>query len=394
MSAAPPLSPGRREILVVAGEASGDRHAAGLMSEALALDPSLAFAGIGGPRLRAAGMEILYDAAEISVVGIAEVLERLPAIRRAFRTIRERLESRPPAALLLVDFPDFNLALAKHAARLGVPVVYFISPQLWAWRARRVHQIKKRVRRMLVFFPFEESFYREHDVPVTFVGHPLADCTGRGRPVADARRRLGLPPAGPVFGLLPGSRPGEIARHLEPMLATARAVLAEEPRAAFLIPIAETVDSGPVFEATSRTGLPVVALRGAFDPIVEACDAAVVASGTATLEVAVRGVPPVVVYRTSRTTYMLGRIALRVPYISLVNLLADRALVPELVQDAFTPEAAAREMLRLGRPGPDRDSVLAGLEEVRRKLGAPGAYKRAARALLEVLAETSGGETR
>lgn len=385
---------GAREVLVVAGEASGDKHAAGMIAAARALDPGLRFAGIGGPRMRAAGVEILFEAAEISVVGISEVIERLPAIRRALRTIKARLSERKPAALLLIDFPDFNLTVAKHAARLGVPVVYFISPQVWAWRARRVHQIRQRVRRMLVLFPFEEAFYRAHGVNVTFVGHPLADYEGREYSVSDARRRLGLPTAGPVYGLLPGSRAGEIARHLQPMIDAAHLIAAHQPRAAFLIPVAETVDSGTIFEATSRSGLPIVALQSAFDPIVEALDAAIVASGTATLEVAVRGVPPVVVYRTSRTTYWLGRMALRVPFISLVNLLAERALVPELIQDAFTPEAAAAEAMRLGTHGPERDRVIAGLAGVRAKLGAPGAYDRAAAALLEVLDESAGGRKR
>lgn len=380
-----------RRVLVVAGEASGDRHAAGLVDEARRLDPSLRVAGIGGGHLREAGAEILLESSELSVVGISEVFERLPAIRRALALLKKRLRQDPPDALLLVDFPDFNLHVAGIAARAGVPVVYFVSPQVWAWRARRVRIIRQRVTRMIVLFDFEAAFYREHGVPVTFAGHPIAEPPERVRSPRAARRRLGLPEDAPVFGLLPGSRHGELRHHLQPMLDTARRALARAPRAVFLIPLAEGIDPAVVFEATSRSGLPVVALQRAFDPIVEACDAAVAASGTATLELAVRGVPPVVVYRTSRTTYMLGRMVVRVPYISLVNLVARRALVPELVQDAFTPEAAARELLRLGLPGPERDAVLEGLDEVRRRLGEPGAYQRAAEALVEVLDEQDAG---
>lgn len=380
-------------LLVVAGEASGDRHAAGLIEKARASVPALSVQGIGGDHLRALGAEIFLDSREIAVVGISEVLERLPAIRRALAEIKRRLREERPDALLLVDFPDFNLHVAGVARKLGIPVVYFVSPQIWAWRARRIKQIKQRVSRMIVLFPFERDFYAREGVPVTFAGHPLADQLGTGREPAEARRRLGLDPAGPIFGLLPGSRTGELARMLVPMLETARLVLDKKPSAAFLIPVASTVDPEPVYDAAARSGLPVVALRNAFDEIAEACDAALVASGTATLELAVRGVPPVVVYRTSRTTYMIGRMAVRVPHISLVNLIAERELVPELIQEDFTPERAASELVRLGCPGEVREEVLEGLRAVRARLGPPGAYQRAADALVEVLEEAKESRT-
>lgn len=374
-----------RRVLVIAGEASGDRHAAGLVREALALDPGLRFYGIGGAHLRAAGAEIVHDAAELAVVGIAEVWEQLPALRAALADMKRRVREDRPDALLLVDFPDFNLMVAKVAAGLGIPVVYFVSPQVWAWRRGRVRVIRRRVARMLVIFPFEETFYRGENVPVTFVGHPLADDVPAQLSPAEARARLGLEPDQPVYGLLPGSRRGEVQRLLEPLFATARAILAKEPRAAFLVPVADTLDFDAISEATLRTGLPAVALRGAFELLVAACDAAVAASGTVTLELALRGVPPVVVYKTSALSYLVARLAVRVKHISLVNLVAGRQVVPELVQDAFTPGRAADEALALGRPGPARDAVLAGLAAVRASLGSPGAYRRAARAFLETL---------
>ncbi|GAB4222701.1 MAG: lipid-A-disaccharide synthase [Acidobacteriota bacterium] len=386
MSAGGPAGDGPR-ILVVAGEASGDTHAAGLIREARALLPGLEFAGMGGPAMRRAGVEILHDAADVAVVGIAEVFEKLGSIRRTMADLKRRLAGERWSAVLLVDLPDFNLHLAARARRLGLPVVYFISPQLWAWRPGRVRRIRRRVDRMLCLFPFEERFYREHGVPATFVGHPLADYDGPSRPADQARRRLGLPAEAPVFGLLPGSRSGEIARLLEPMIETARLVLEQRPDAAFLVPVADTLDSGAIVERVARTGLPIVALKGAFDALIEACDAALVASGTATLEVAVRGVPPVVVYRMAPTTYLLGRMTVRVPHVSLVNLIAERRLVPELIQREFTPQRAASELLRLGLPGENRDAVLEGLREVRRRLGPPGAYRRAAEALVAVLRE-------
>ncbi|MBP7148409.1 MAG: lipid-A-disaccharide synthase [Acidobacteria bacterium] len=370
---------------MVAGEASGDRHAAGLVREAQGLDPRLEFDGIGGDELARAGTRLYHHARDLSVVGIAEVFERAPALWRAMREIKRQLAVRRPAALLLVDFPDFNLHLAGYARRLGIPVVYFVSPQVWAWRRRRIAVIRRRVTHMIVLFPFEAEYYREQGVPVTFAGHPLADVSGRAEPVGVARQRLGLAAGAPVFGLLPGSRPGEVRQHLDPMLATARTVLERQGGAVFLIPVADNLDPSMIEEAAARSGLPVVALQGAFDALVAACDAAVCASGTATLELAVRDVPPVVVYRTARSTYWIGRIAVRVPHISLVNLIAGRGIVPELIQDAFTPRRAAAELLAIGSPGPAREAALAGLAEVRQKLGPPGAYRRAAEALLGVL---------
>ncbi len=382
-------APARRDarVLVVAGEASGDAHAAGLVRVARELAPELSFAGMGSVAMRRAGVEILHDAAEVSVVGFAEVFEKLGAIRRTMADLKQRLAQGGWAGVLLVDLPDFNLHLARVARKLDLPVVYFVSPQLWAWRPRRVRLIRQRVTRMLCLFPFEERFYREHGVPATHVGHPLADYAGPSRSCGEARRRLGLPATAPVFGLLPGSRSGEISRHLEPMIATARLVLERQPEAVFLIPVADTLDSSAIADRVARTGLPIVALKGAFDALIEACDAALVASGTATLEVAVRGVPPVVVYRMARSTYALGRMTVRVPHVSLVNLIAERRLVPELIQQDFVPQRAADELLRLGLPGPDRDAVLAGLEEVRGRLGPPGAYRRAAEALIATLRE-------
>lgn len=374
-----------RRVLVVAGEASGDRHAAGLVTEALRRDPSLSFSGVGGRALREAGVDVRIDNSELGVVGVSEVFGQAGALLGALRTMRRRIVAERPDALLLVDFPDFNLHLAGVAARAGVPVVYFVSPQVWAWRTGRVRKIKRRVSRMIVFFPFEERFYRERGVPVTFSGHPLVDDVPPRPPRREARRELGLDPERPVYGLLPGSRRGESARLLDPLLATARKILEAEPNATFLMPLAETLDVGAVERRSLVAGLPVVALSGAFEPIVAACDAAVAASGTVTLELALRGVPSVVVYRTSALTYAIGRLLVKTKYVCLVNLVAGRGVLPELLQGDFTPERAAAEALALGRPGPAREAALAGIAEAAGRLGPPGAYARAAEAFLDTL---------
>ncbi len=378
------MNPARR-VMVVAGEASGDQHAAGLVSEARRIDPDLSFFGVGGDCLRRVGTQIEHEARALSIVGISEVVVQLPTVLAILRDLRARLRRERPAALLLIDLPDFNLALAKTAHSLGVPVVYFISPQVWAWRRGRVKTIKQNVARMIVFFPFEAEFYREHQVPVTLAGHPLAEHGGRLTPPADARRRLGLEPTSPTFGLLPGSRRSEIHRLLDPMFATAREVLKSEPKAQFVMPVAQTLDPADLQSAAVRSSLPVVAMANAFDLMVDACDAAVCASGTATLELAAHDVPSVVVYKTSFLTYTIGRLAVTVPHISLVNLLANQRLLPELIQADFQPAVAARELLALGTAGPRRSAVMSGLANVRRGLGPPGAYQRAAQALLEVL---------
>jgi len=381
----------RRQVLVVTGETSGDAHAAGLVREARALDPALEFEAMGGPWLREAGARILYDAADVSVVGITEVIEHLVPIWTRMKELKKRLETHRPDALLLVDYPDFNLRLARHAHALGIPVVYFISPQVWAWRAGRVHRIRRDVTRMLTLFPFAKEFYDRHGVPATWVGHPAADHLDRRQEPSEARRRLGLPASAPVFGLLPGSRSGEIRRLIGPLLDSARLVLEALPGSYFLIPIARARDAELLQGAAARSALPVVALSQSFDAIAAASDAAIASSGTAVLELAVRGIPSVVVYRTNWTTFAVGKLALKIPHISLVNLLAGREVLPELIQNELTPQAAARELIALGTPGPRRDLALTGLAEVRQILGPPGAYRRAAEALIEVL---DGKETR
>ncbi len=373
--------------MIVAGEASGDHHAAAVVREILVREPEWSFEGIGGPELEAAGMEILHRAEEISVVGISEVLSHLPAIFRAMSSVKRRLRTRPPTALLLVDFPDFNLHLAKDAKRLGVPVLYYISPQVWAWRAGRVKVIRERIRKMLVLFPFEERFYSEYGVPVSFTGHPLAGTAQEGPSRTACRSVLSLDPDDPVVALLPGSRLGEIERLLPPMLEAARRVLDVVPKARFVIPAAATLDPGAIEQGVAQSalsghGADVVA--GRYDEVLRAADAALVASGTATLDVALRGIPLVAVYRISRLTHIIAKRFVRTRFTSLVNLVAEREVIPELNQDEFTPENAARCLLEVLGEGESRTKMLEGLAEVRAKLGEAGAYRRAAS---EILAE-------
>jgi lipid-A-disaccharide synthase len=389
------------ELLVVAVEASADLHGAAVLRELKALRPGLRCFGAAGPLMRAEGCEALVRAEDLSVMGIAEVLPALPRIFRALGTLRRAAEERRPRAALLIDSPDFNLRLARRLRALGVKVVYFIGPSVWAWRTYRVRQIARDVARMLVILPFEAAFYARHGVEATYVGNPLADgasllegqglkqLSASGEKASDLEGQalkdsFGLVRARPVLALLPGSRRQEILRLWPPLLGAARLLLARRPDLQLVVPIAPTIDP-----ATLPTGgLAMTFVAGRAPDVLRAADAAIVASGTATLEAALAQVPLVVVYRLSWLSWVIGRLLVRVKFVSLVNLLAGRLLVPELLQRACTSEAIAAQAGPLLEPGAARDAQLEGLRALRREIapaGAPNAARRAAQELLQVL---------
>lgn len=374
------------EVLVVAGEASGDRHGAGLVRAVRALDPGLRFSGVGGREMAEAGVTLYQDVARLGVVGLVEVLGCLPVLWRTYRTLKHALHERRPALCLLIDYPDFNLLLARQARRAGVPVLYFVSPQLWAWRRGRIRTIADRVDRMLVLFPFEVDLYREAGVPVEFVGHPLADEVIPPRNRDACRSRLGLVSKGPVVGLLPGSRRSEVARHLAPMLEAAELLGRSHPSVRFVLPVARTLDADDLRErVAARDVRNVLVADGSFDDAVGACDVAAVASGTATLEVGLREIPLVVVYRTSALTHAVARRVVHLPHVGLVNLVAGRQVAPELIQQDFTPERLAATLDHLLRHEESRSRTIADLGEVRRRLRGGGAYARAAEILRDMV---------
>jgi lipid-A-disaccharide synthase len=372
------------ELLVVAVEASADLHGAAVLRELRALDSSVTSFGAGGPRMREAGCETLVRAEDLSVMGIAEVLPAIPRILRALATLRKQAERRRPVAALLIDSPDFNLRLARRLRALGIPVVYFIGPSVWAWRTYRVRQIARDVVRMLVILPFEAAFYARHGVRAAYVGNPLADALPARTDRAALRRSLGLDPERPVLALLPGSRRQEIARLWEPLRGAARLLVAQRPGLQIVVPVAPTIDRAELPAA----GVPISFVAGRAPEVLAACDAAVVASGTATLEAALALAPTVVVYRLSWLSWWLGKLLVRVRHIALVNLLAGRDVVPELLQSACTSDAIAARVAPLLDAGPARDEQLAALRTIRAELspaGAPGAARRAAEEVLSVL---------
>jgi lipid-A-disaccharide synthase len=376
----------RLRVLLSAGEASGDRLGAGLAHALRRLRPDVDLLGMGGDEMAASGVRLVQHLSDVSVVGIVEVLRHLPAIRRAMARLVETVERERPDLVVPVDFPDFNLRLASRVRRAGVPVVYFVSPSVWAWRRGRVKTIRRTVRRMLVLYPFEARFYDDAGIPVTFVGHPaaVAAAAAAGESRVTSLSAAGLDPACRAVALLPGSRSGEIARHFSSMLDAAAILRARHPDLAFVVPRAATVPRGCLEDEARRSGLDRVAIvDGHYPAILRACAAGAVASGTATLEAALAGLPIVAVYRLHPLTYLLARLLVRVERIALPNLVLGRAVVPELLQrDCSGPRIAEALAAFLDRPG-EAERVRHALEEIPARLGGPGVFDRAARAVLD-----------
>lgn len=367
-------------ILISCGEASGDLYAGALARELRALNPSVTIAGIGGERLQAGGASLLADYRGIAVTGLVEAVRVLPRARAMYRRIVGEARRLRPDVFVAVDFPDFNFRVADAMNRLGVPVVYYISPQLWAWRPGRMKAMRRFARRVLVIFPFEEAIYRDAGVPVEFVGHPLVELARAAGSRVDVRQSLGLEVEKPVVALLPGSRPNELRAILPGLAAAARIIAARLPSAQFVVARAP----GLADELFAHLGGPTIIEQRA-DEVLAAADVALTASGTATVQAAIHGTPMVIVYRVSPLTYALGKPFVKVETYGMVNLVAGRRIVPELVQHAFTPEAVAGEAVSLLTDEARAGQMRAALAEVRAKLGGPGATKRAAEAILRVV---------
>lgn len=359
------------KIAVVAGEASGDLHASEVIRELKKLTQVEAF-GIGGDLLEAEGVELLHHAREMGMVGFFNVIRHLPMFRRAFKELMERIEREKPDVVFLIDYPGFNMRVAKRCKELGLRVVYYISPQLWAWRQGRVRHVEKYVDRMVVIFPFEEEFYRTHDIPVTYVGHPLVEQLGDiQRPPRDADVLR--------IALLPGSRRQEV-HSLLPAMLDAVEILSRERRVAASIIQAPTIGREILARIVEEKGSSVPILPNDRGEAVAAADVSLSSSGTATLESAVLGTPVVVMYRLSRLTYLLAKKLVRLPHFSLVNIVAGKQIVPELIQDDVNGERIAEEVRKLVAPG-YYEEVTAALADVRAKLGQPGAAERVAQEL-------------
>ena len=378
-------------ILMVAAEASADAHGAQVVRALRAAQPQVALYGVGGDAMRAAGFNAQIEAREMAIAGLTEVLWALPRMFRHMRTLERLAASRRPQVAVLMDMPDFNLRLARRLRRLGIPVVYYISPQLWAWRPGRVQQIRALVNEMLVILPFEADFYRAHGVPVHFVGHPLVEQLPARADRSAARTRLDLHTAGPVVAILPGSRRQEVARHLPRMLAGLRCLHAIYPELRAVLPVASTLDIDAIASQVAHSSVPVQLVDDGATDALAAADVAVVCSGTATLQAALLRRPMVVVYRVSWLSYQILRRLVRVAHIGLVNLIAGRGLVPELIQGDFTPQAMAHEVRRLLTAGPEGDALQRSFNELRQQLGQHDTGREVAKRVLRYLPEVAEG---
>ncbi len=371
--------------MISCGEPSGDMYAGALAGEIRRLDPSAVITGFGGERLRAAGASLAGEFGGLSVTGILEVARLLPRTYATYRRLVAEAERSTPDVFVAIDFPDFNFRLARALKRRGIPVVYYIGPQIWAWRRGRMRTMKALADRVLVIFPFEEAIYREAGVPVQWVGHPLFDVMRAPEPRATFLPAHGLDPGRPVVALLPGSRANELRAILPGLVRAAVLIRERVPAAQFLVARAPHLADdlfSPLAPLLATSGAAVA--ENVTDNVLASSDAAIVASGTVTVQAALHGCPMVVVYRLSRLTYALGKPFVHVDTYAMANLVAGRKVVPELIQDEFTPEAVATEALRVLTDPAHAARVRADLEEVRAKLGAPGASRRAAEAVMAV----------
>ena len=373
-------------LCVVAGDPSGDAHAARLIDAIARHEPALRLSGLGGPQMGQAGVALLDDLTRTASIGPFDALAHLKTFADVRARFAQHLANDRPEVVVFVDFGDFNLpVLAPLAKRAGCRVLYYISPQLWAWGRFRLRWVRRCVDRMIVFFRFEEQFYREAGVPVTWVGHPLSDVAPPSASREQLLQTLGLNPWRTTVGLLPGSREREISRHLPLLLKAAERIAWHMPGVQFLIPKAPNVSDRALAALAPPRAVDVVVREGRMAECLQAMDAAVVASGTATLETALAQVPMAVVYRTSWPTYLAARAVVRVPHIALVNVIAGRMVVPEFIQHRARPGHIAQAVVALLRQAPTREAMRAALQRVREQLGPPGAVERAAEVVREAL---------
>jgi lipid-A-disaccharide synthase len=376
-----------KKILLVAGEVSGDLHGSHLVEAIQRIEPEVQFFGVGGPGLKRRGMKLLYPAHSLSVVGITEVLVKLGTFFKALRGLRKSLEREKPDLLILIDFPDFNLRLAKIAHRRGIPILYYISPQVWAWRPKRIKLIARLVKKMVVLFPFEVPLYEAAGVDVEWVGHPLLDIAKPTLPKEKAFQQFGLNPERRTIGLLPGSRMHEVERLLPPLLDSAHLLQKEIPDLQFALPLAPSIPKTALSSHMKNMSASVKIVEGFTYDVMNLSELLITASGTATLEGAILRKPMIIVYKVSFPSYWIGRALIRVDHIGLVNLVAEKEIAPELIQKEVNPKRIADEAFRILSDPILSRKMTESMGEVCQKLGEPGAAQRTAQIVVSLLHE-------
>ena len=371
--------------MIITGEASGDLHGAHLVTEVFKLDPGIQLSGIGGRHMRGAGVEILADAAKLAVVGLVEVLVHYRVIKSVLEQMRTRLRSDPPDLLILIDYPDFNLRLAKTAKQCHIKVLYYIGPQIWEWRQGRVKIIEQRVDMMAVVFPFEAEFYRRHNIPVRFVGHPLVDSVPTNVDRDTKACQLGLSSDQPIIGLFPGSRKSEIKRLLPILVQTAKLLGKDKPDLLFVLPLASTLDAKIVQPYLVDSGLDIKLIADHSIDVIQACDAIITVSGTVTLEIALIGTPMVIINKVFLLTYLIVSRMLKIDHIGMCNIIANERIVPELIQHMATPKRIAHEVDKILDNKNYALSMRNKLGGIRKKLGEGGGSKNIAKLVMDML---------
>ncbi|MDP3981523.1 MAG: lipid-A-disaccharide synthase [Chlamydiota bacterium] len=371
-----------KKIMMVAGEHSGDRLGGMLAKELYSIDPRLDIFGMGGVAMKQEGVHILADVTVLAVIGLGEAVKHYRIFRRIFYQACQWMDEKKPDLLVLIDFPGFNLRLAKEAKKRNIRVIYYVSPQFWAWGQRRIHIIKSAVYKMIVILPFEKAFYDKHGIECEFVGHPLVD--QYHLPIDTRKLRTLTQDADPVISILPGSRMNEINRHLDILVQSARLVRNIYPKACFLIPCASEFIYGVIRQHVKNDSF-IHVLQGSMRDCLEVSQLAWVCSGTATLETGVIGVPMIVIYKVSKLTAWLARILIKVPYIGLVNLVAGKRIVPELLQKEVNPNTIKDLSVPLIEKKSEYEKMHMELSGIREKLGAPGASRRAAKCIMECI---------
>lgn len=375
----------QKNIVVITGEASGDAHAARMISELKQLRPDINVRGIGGDNMRAAGAEIMVDFSELAVMGLVEVLKRYRHIKNIFNQLLAELKANKPDLLVLVDYPGFNLKLAKQAKKMGIPVLYYISPKVWAWRAGRVKTIKRYVDKIAVLFPFEVSIYENAGVPVSCVGHPLVDAVKNTLTSKQAKIKTGLKLNRRVIGLFPGSRRSEIDNLLPVMLDAAERIQHRNSNVDVVLPIAPGIDETYINSILAKSAVPVKVVNDKFYELTAACDAIVAASGTVTLEIALLAVPHFITYRVSPISYHILRRLIKIPYVGLCNIVTGKPVVLELLQDDVTAERLEAELTALLADPISKTKAEKIRKEVLTALGPSGGAHNAAQEVLNML---------
>ena len=373
------------KIMMIAGEVSGDIHGAGLIHHLRQSYERIEFFGIGGSRMLSENLRPYYMLNSLQSNGLFELIHHLPRLFRTLRRMKLALETEKPDALILIDYPGFNLKLASFAKNMGIPVIFFNSPQIWAWRKNRINLIKRVVDKMIVLFPFEEKIYKQANVDVSWVGHPQLDKILNKSDCKVFMKQFGLKIDKPLFVIAPGSRPNEIRRHLPTLIKTLPHIMKVTGEIQCILPIEDSIDLKEVRSMIETSTVPIKLIKNKFIESIQACDVAIVASGTASLQTGIALKPFIIVYQVSPLTFKIARLLSHTKYIGMVNILAGKEIVPELIQNNFNINNVANKVIRILQDKDYRAKMISDLKITRKKLGTPGAYRRAARCIEDFL---------